>query len=128
MEFCRSCGLCCLKTEMELSKSDIELIEKSNPFGWNSDQFCELKDNLHVLKNINGHCIFLHPQNNQCVIYENRPTGCRYYPLIYDIDKDRCVLDSDCPQREKFYRHASDRTQMCKNLRKWVHAELFRSD
>jgi len=53
------------------------------------------KGGFYRLLNINGKCVFLN-LDNQCVIYENRPLGCRVYPLIYDEERG-VVLDSECP-------------------------------
>jgi len=37
-----------------------------------------------------------------CLIYKDRPEGCKIYAIIYDKDKDRAVFDKDCLYREKF--------------------------
>jgi len=47
--------------------------------------------------NVDGHCFFYDPATKLCRIYESRPEGCRYYPVIYDLEKRKCVVDKDCP-------------------------------
>lgn len=58
--------------------------------------FYELKNNFYVLRNIDGRCIFLNPVTGRCVIYDDRPLGCRIYPLIFDEDNG-VLLDKYCP-------------------------------
>lgn len=128
MDLCLKCGKCCTHTEMQLSENDIHRIEGSKDFHWKRDQFCEQIDGFPTLKNQNGHCVFLNPLNNNCIIYPDRPTGCRFYPLIYDEAQDRCVLDSDCPHRTQFYRHKPEQQQLCQKLRYWIKTELYSSE
>ena len=61
------------------------------------DGFCELR-------NIDGHCYFYNPESKECKIYENRPDGCRFYPIVYDVKKRKCVVDKDCPSRDTMSR------------------------
>ena len=37
-----------------------------------------------------------------CTIYDSRPQGCRFYPLIYDLELDEFVIDNLCAQSEDF--------------------------
>ncbi len=86
------CSKCCYETEMPLSEKDIKRIEK---LGYSRDEFSLIKDGIRVLKNINGHCFFL--KNGKCFIYKYRPEGCRYYPVIYDVDKRKATVHDFCP-------------------------------
>ena len=95
-----SCAKCCQDTAMLLSSEDIQVIEN---LGFEIDSFAVLTDNgLYQLQNVDGHCFFL--QNNQCSIYAHRPQGCRFYPIIFDLDSQHAVLDLDCPMRETISR------------------------
>jgi len=83
---------------MTLTKKDAERIDaqgyqRSEYLVKGSDGFCELR-------NVEGHCYFYDPETKLCKIYEARPDGCRYYPVVYNVKKRKCVLDSDCPLRE----------------------------
>jgi Fe-S-cluster containining protein len=57
--------------------------------------FYTKREGFYRLININGKCVFLGPRN-ECVVYEDRPAGCRVYPLVYDEEKG-IVLDEECP-------------------------------
>lgn len=78
---------------MFLSRDDIERIKT---LGFNEDEFCLLnEDGFFQLQNVDGECFFL--KNNKCQIYDVRPTGCRFYPIIFDLDKNKAILDDECP-------------------------------
>ena len=91
------CYECCLETEMALSEKDITRIED---LGYQISDFLEEKDGFMILKNIEGHCFFL--KEKLCDIYEDRPQGCRFYPLIYDLEIDDFVVDNLCIHHEDF--------------------------
>ena len=91
------CIQCCLETEMSLSNEDIEQIKG---LGFATKFFITKRDGWLQLKNYNGRCAFYNGVG--CSIYENRPEGCKLYPIIYDKDKNCAVLDEDCSHREKF--------------------------
>ncbi|MHA1647366.1 MAG: YkgJ family cysteine cluster protein [Promethearchaeota archaeon] len=128
MKICRDCGVCCHYTEMQLSIKDIQNIEKNNPKNLSRNDFCEIVDGFFQLKNIDDHCIFLDPYQNTCTIYNNRPEGCKFYPMIFDENQNRCILDKDCPYRREFYKHAPNYKSTCKKLRNWIKEELIPSD
>jgi len=101
---CVDCGNCCRETEMIISAQDITRIKKNAPENLRRINFIKkTADGLFQLKNIDGNCVFFDPTTKLCKIYEIRPEGCRFYPLIYDIDEKLCVLDQDCPRPELFY-------------------------
>ena len=87
---CKLCAVCCIYTEMEISNKEIKQIEK---LGYSKIDFIDIDRGYKYLKNINGRCFFL-TDNNKCKIYTNRPTGCRYYPII--LNENKCVIDRDC--------------------------------
>ena len=125
MNICLSCGKCCYNTEMELSKQDISRIEDQNTLGLIRDDFCFKVDGFIKLKNIDNHCLFLDPDTNHCKVYSFRPTGCKFYPLIFNQEKNRCVIDDECPYKKKFFKHKPILKKNCKELRKWVSNELI---
>jgi len=122
---CDNCAKCCFETEMELSNEDIARIERLNPWGLKKHDFCIYLESFYVLKNINGHCIFLNDKNLKCKIYEYRPTGCKFYPLMYDLNKDKCKMDSLCPKRHEFYPDLTKIKIYCNELKKWIQNELY---
>ena len=97
------CIECCLETEMPLLKEDIERIKG---LGFDYDYFVVNRDGWLRLKNRDGRCVFI--DGNQCLIYENRPEGCKSYPILYDEDKNCATLDEDCPHRDEFKISESD--------------------
>ncbi|MEM2534578.1 MAG: YkgJ family cysteine cluster protein [Candidatus Nezhaarchaeales archaeon] len=89
------CGKCCYDTKMPLTKRDVERIKK---IGYPEEYFVDRRGRIPRLKNMKGHCVFLDPRTNACIIYPDRPEGCRLYPLIYDEEKDSIVVDPLCPK------------------------------
>jgi uncharacterized protein len=104
---CSNCGVCCTETEMLLSKKDIKRLEKQ---GFSENQFVNFdKQGYAVLKNRDGYCVFYDLKNHQCCVYKNRPSGCRVYPVIVDVDTG-IILDDICQSRDTI-------TQSEKNLK-----------
>lgn len=91
------CIRCCLGTTMPLSNNDIKRIKK---LGFDINFFVTEKDGWLQLKNQDGRCVF--HNSMMCTIYENRPDGCKLYPIIFDRDDNHAVFDKDCPHRAKF--------------------------
>lgn len=52
------------------------------------------------LRNAGGRCVFL--VDGRCVVYHERPEGCRLYPFVLDLETDRVVRDDHCPWSEEF--------------------------
>ena len=99
---CEAVRLCCVDTEMTLTKKDAERIEN---LGYAKKEFLvRTEDGFCELRNVDGHCYFYDPNTKKCKIYEDRPEGCRYYPIIYDVRKRKCVIDKDCPSRDTMTR------------------------
>ncbi len=82
---------------MPVSHKDIERIKK---LGFDTNYFVTEQNGWLQLKNQDGRCVF--HNGVICQIYENRPDGCKLYPIIYDKDEKHAVFDEDCPHREKF--------------------------
>jgi len=101
------CIQCCLDTNMILSYQDIERIKR---LGFDTNFFVTRRNGWLQLKNQDGHCVF--HSSIMCTIYENRPDGCKLYPIIYDKDKKHAVFDKDCPQRDKFHMSKSITKQL----------------
>ncbi len=99
------CSDCCRKTEMLLSDEDVRRIIG---LGFQKDDFLLEKNGWLQLRNRKGTCIFLY--GGMCSIYENRPSGCRFYPLIFDEELESLLLDGGCPYKSefKFAGHASE--------------------
>jgi len=122
---CLSCGKCCLATEMILSEQDIRLILDYNERYQNKDDFSFInREGLHQLKNVDGHCYFFNINSNKCAIYNQRPQGCRFYPLIYDHFRKRCILDDDCPNPRILYQDYNQIEAICKSLRKFLKYQI----
>lgn len=94
---CLLCAKCCEQTEMLLSNADIERIEREAKKS--RREFAYLKEGYFYLKNKGRYCIFLN-QEKRCIIYDARPQGCRFYPIIYDPYLDKCIVDKDCGNRD----------------------------
>lgn len=124
---CKNCGKCCQDTEMELSLKDIYQIEKKNPYQWKKEKFTKYIDGFYILKNINGHCVFYDPELKTCSIYNSRPMGCRYYPLIFNPSNNQCSYDKDCPYLSYFPK-IENIADSCVKLQKWVRRELLDTD
>ncbi len=118
---CENCGKCCLDTEMILSRNDIELIKRESSKSLRGRDFVFKNDNNQLqLKNIEGHCVFFDNNSKCCNIYKYRPQGCRFYPLIYDINEEKCELDKDCPRSNLFYKNKQEFEITCKNLKTFL--------
>ncbi len=122
---CENCGKCCLETEMILSFEDVELIKKNSIDNIEEGDFVfKNEDERFQLKNIDDHCVFLNYPAKKCKIYEFRPQGCRFYPLIYDINKKKCLLDDDCPRTNLFYKNKQYFEIACQNLKIFLKKQL----
>ena len=91
------CVECCIETMMPLLDSDIKRIIK---LGYKLDDFAVRTEDGWRLKNISGRCFFL--SKNDCRIYPQRPEGCRLYPLIYDENLEKPIIDPLCPHGNEF--------------------------
>ncbi|MFX1477637.1 MAG: YkgJ family cysteine cluster protein [Promethearchaeota archaeon] len=125
-EKCENCGQCCIRTEMILSKQDIKRIKKNAPKNLVRKKFIFKNDEgFFQLKNLEEHCIFLDFQSKKCKIYDIRPKGCIFYPLIYDSSVNQCVIDKDCPRPQFFYQDKQELRNVCESLKRFLRAELL---
>jgi uncharacterized protein len=93
---CSNCGVCCTETEMLLCKRDIKRLENK---GFSQNQFVSYDEQGYAtLKNRDGYCVFYDLKNRRCSVYEDRPSGCRVYPVILDEDTG-IILDDICEAR-----------------------------
>lgn len=94
-----------MPTEMLLGPGDVARI---SALGHDIEAVSAPSDDhpgLRVLKNVNGACSFLTSEGEsyRCSIYEARPDGCGFYPMIYDVDDDTIVIDDEfCPHAGSF--------------------------
>jgi Fe-S-cluster containining protein len=122
---CENCGKCCLETEMIVSRSDIDMILKNDSTGLSKHDFIlENEFGYSELRNIDGHCTFFEPVSKLCKIYEYRPNGCRFYPMIYDFQEKNCTLDSECPRINLFYRDKETIEKTCKSVQNYLKNQL----
>ena len=69
--------------------------------GFKQNAFVNFLDGFKVLKNSSeGRCVF--HDGKRCTIYENRPVGCKLYPVIFDEDLNLPVKDKLCPFQDEF--------------------------
>ncbi|HIH87860.1 TPA: YkgJ family cysteine cluster protein, partial [Candidatus Bathyarchaeota archaeon] len=68
------------------------------------------------LKNRGKNCFFL--EGGKCGIYENRPEGCRIYPLVYDVDAHKFVYDPVCPHSAEFKATREDKDRLKRLIRR----------
>jgi Fe-S-cluster containining protein len=110
-EPCRKhrCTQCCIGTQMSLTHQDIHRIIKA---GYQPSAFIIHKEGEWRLANQQerGHCVFLN--DNKCQIYEDRPTGCRIYPLVFNETWKLAVIDSLCPFSNEFQITDMDRENL----------------
>jgi|TARA_B100001750_G_scaffold109095_1_gene86206 Fe-S-cluster containining protein len=92
---------------MPLSPTDVLRIATNT--GMHPNQFSIDESGIRILLNdpTTSACVFLDTESDDpqapglCSIYENRPIGCRTYPLILNED-DMAFLDTLCPHRDEF--------------------------
>jgi len=78
-------------------------------------RFFFVNDGLDLqLVNVDGHCIFL--IDGRCSVHDDRPEGCRLYPLILDLSVDRVVFDAFCPWAKEFSFTQDDRVQLRRSV------------
>jgi len=82
---------------MPLTSSDIARIKDLR---FSEDFFIVRKNGYRHLKNLSGRCVF--HNGKRCTIYNDRPEGCRMYPVVFHERMGEAVLDSYCPHHEKF--------------------------
>ena len=123
-KICKNCGKCCQETEMMISKEDIRLIE-NKVLNVSKEDFAELNDEgIYQLINKENHCIFLDMTSKLCRIYEYRPKGCRFYPIIYDYENETCIYDQECPRVSLFHVEPDNFKNICNSIKQFLRTEL----
>ena len=100
----QTCHLCCRETEMLLLKTDSMRISKSTGIPIPDFSFLT-EDNQRMLRNKkvdNEEICFFLDENGTCTIYNIRPEGCTYYPIIWDLTNHQAISDDYCPYHENF--------------------------
>jgi Fe-S-cluster containining protein len=101
------CVACCIETEMPLTEDDLKRIVK---LGFKRIDFTVESEGETRLKNRGKTCYFL--EDGKCMIYENRPEGCRIYPLVYDVDSHKFIYDPVCLHSTEFKATRIDKDQL----------------
>jgi uncharacterized protein len=87
--------------------------------GYKEDFFATMSDGFKVLLNSSaGRCVF--HDGKHCTIYENRPGGCRLYPVILDEELMLPVRDELCPYRSEFKLASKERRELTGVYRRLV--------
>lgn len=109
---------------MPLSKDDIRRIER---LGFRREEFVRVIKvkslrKIFVLKNKDGKCVFL-SKDGMCKIYKYRPKGCKLYPLVYNLDKQKVELDDLCKYRNEFKVNDKDIEELLELIKEVVDVE-----
>ena len=88
------CIQCCVQTEMQLTNEDVRRIHE---LGFADSYYIVEDGGWLLLKNFEGRCVF--NDGRKCLIYDDRPEGCRSYPVVY---VGRPKLDDECPHHREF--------------------------
>ena len=90
------CSRCCIETFMPLSLADIARLRE---LGYKVNEFVVLRGGERRLRNRGGKCFFLTDEG--CKVYDDRPTGCRSYPLVFD-EEGEVIVDPECVHSSQF--------------------------
>ncbi len=116
MASCLLCAKCCENTEMILANEDLERIRSQTKLDYR--EFSYLKDGYVYLRNVGKYCVFLTPKAKRCSIYDIRPIGCRFYPIVYDTISEQCVIDKDCTNKNNLSTNLINNS--CIELKKFI--------
>jgi Fe-S-cluster containining protein len=90
------CSACCVETAMTLTEADVRRLRARGHTGfWRQTASGDLQ-----LLNRSGRCVFLTAHG--CSVYDDRPEGCRLYPLVLDTGRDVVRHDGFCPVADRF--------------------------
>jgi Fe-S-cluster containining protein len=95
---------------MTLTLEDVDRLAARGHRGF----FRETAAGALQLVNRHGRCAFL--RGSKCAVYEDRPEGCRLYPLILDRDLDRVVKDDFCPHADGFEYGTADEERLRRSI------------
>ena len=104
------CHACCVGTRMTLTEADLVRLERHGC----RPAYRRTKAGYLRLVNIDGHCAYL--ENCRCSVYQARPEGCMLYPLVWDEENGRAVLDDFCPHRHEFEFTALDEDRLRRSV------------
>ena len=104
---CNNCinltGGCCTNANLIIHKSEIKPFMEAKKTGRlpESQSFEKLddEDDLYFYQAHGERCLFLSDENN-CIIYDQRPTVCKMYPIVWKkspIDPTTIFIDMLCP-------------------------------
>ena len=82
---------------MVLSKDDILRI---TALGYHQNFFIRNHNGWLELKNAKGRCVF--HSGKECMIYDSRPQGCRFYPVVFHKTDNNILFDTECPHTTYF--------------------------
>ncbi len=99
-----TCHYCCVETEMLLTKKDVQRIVRSTlisptEFAIRNEEGYLMLQNRH--KANESQCFFLN-EKGLCSIYQIRPEGCKFYPIIWNFEDHQAILDDYCPHCGEF--------------------------
>ena len=113
------CSTCCKDTLMPLTLEDIKRLTGK---GYKVREFVVTCGGERKLRNLNGYCFFL--DEGVRSVYDERPTGCRLYPLVADW-RGMVRIDPMCRHGDKFTIDEEDVYQL-RHLLKKLRAEKRR--
>jgi Fe-S-cluster containining protein len=91
-------------------------VKRIEKLGFKRGDFTVEAESETRLKNLAKSCFFL--KDDKCRIYENRPEGCRIYPLVYDVDTHKFVFDEVCPHANEFKATREDKDRLKRLIRR----------
>ncbi|MFX1398406.1 MAG: YkgJ family cysteine cluster protein [Promethearchaeota archaeon] len=122
---CNDCGICCMETQMPISIQDISRILENVDYRIEINDFSlKSEEGYYQLRNIDNRCFFFDIAEKKCSIYEFRPRGCMFYPLVFDLEKNKCILDDICPRKDLFVEKKDKIKRKCLNLKNFLKNEL----
>jgi len=96
---CQKCGICCKSEPVYLTINDLERWIRDNTVYrvMHLMKLVEDSGNLKIIlkKDDDGYCNLFHRDNNECTIYDSRPTSCRAFPLGFNGEQ-YYVKNKDC--------------------------------
>lgn len=95
--------------------------------GFEVDDFSRVQEEtgLRVLKNRDNQCVFLEgDEPYSCKIYPRHPTGCKIYPLIYNAEKGKCILDKKYCRHWKAFERLLEDPRYCNELIQFLRDDL----
>lgn len=96
---CRKCGLCCREQPADLNEKEQQKIESKGFTGFSVE--ADGIEGPFIRRKKDGSCFFL-TKDNECMIYEIRPAGCRIQPFtITDWDYEKNTIELDLPVDSK---------------------------